>query len=74
MSTIDKLSEISSRIQHLESVAEWIAKETVHSDNAISQTGTLICVLADELRERVYTLVKEIEEEQIEELEWETIH
>ena len=61
MEILDKLLDISSRIDHLEQAAEWIAKETVHSDNGISQTGTLICVLADELRERIYTLVRELE-------------
>ena len=61
MNTLDKLIEIASRIDHMESAAEWIARETVHSDNALSQTGTLICVLADDLRERLYSLVKELE-------------
>jgi hypothetical protein len=61
MEILDKLLDISSRLDHLEQSAEWIAKETVHTDNAISQTGTLICVLADELRERVYALVRELE-------------
>ena len=61
MNTIQKLLEITSRIDHLESAAQWIAKETVHSDNTVSQTGTLITVLADDLREKVYTLVKELE-------------
>jgi hypothetical protein len=61
MNNIEKLLQISSRIDHLEQAAEWIARETVHSDNAISQTGTLICVLADEVRERICTLVHELE-------------
>jgi len=61
MKTLDKLMDISSRLEHLESAAEWIARETVHTDNGISQTGTLICVLADELREKVYNLVRELE-------------
>lgn len=61
METVEKLLDIASRIDHLEHAAEWIAKETVHTDNGVSQTGTLICVLADELRERVYSLVKEFE-------------
>ena len=62
MNTVNRLLEITSRIDHLENAAEWIAREAVHSDNAISQTGTLICVLADELRERLCKLVKEMEE------------
>jgi hypothetical protein len=64
MNTIDKLVEISSRIEHLESVAEWIARETVNSDNAVSQSSTLICVLADDLRERIFALAQEFEAQQ----------
>ena len=60
--TLEKILEISSRIEHLENAAEWIARETVHTDNAVSQTGTLICVLADDLRERVMNMVKELEQ------------
>lgn len=62
MRTIDKLIEISSRLEHIETSAEWIARESVHSDNVVSQTGTLICVLADDLKERIYSLVRELEE------------
>lgn len=62
MRTIDRLIEITSRIEHLENAAEWMAKETVHSDNTLSQTSTLISVLADDVRERVCALVREIEE------------
>lgn len=61
MNTLNRLMEINSRIEHMENAAEWIARETVHSDNSISQTGTLICALADELRERVCDLVKQVE-------------
>ncbi len=61
MDTLSKLMAISSRIEHLENAANWIAREAVHSDNSISQTGTLISVLADELREKVYALVHELE-------------
>jgi hypothetical protein len=62
MKTVDKLLDISSRLEHLESAAEWIARETVQTDNSLSQTGTLICVLAEDLRERLFTLVRELEE------------
>lgn len=61
MNTMNRLIDIASRIDHLENAAEWIARETVHSDNGISQTGTLICVLAEEVRERLCELVKELE-------------
>ena len=61
MNTVDRLLEITSRLEHLENAAEWITRETVHSDNGISQTGTLICVLADEVRERVCNLIEDLE-------------
>lgn len=62
MDTLSKLMDISSRLDHLENAAEWIARESVHTDNGISQTGTLICVLADEVREAIFRLTKELEE------------
>jgi hypothetical protein len=62
MDTLSYIMDITSRIDHLENAAEWIARETVHSDNALSQTGTLICVLAEELREKLCSLVKEMEQ------------
>ena len=61
METLEKLIDISSRIDHLENAAEWIARETVHSDQGVSQTGTLICVLAEELRERLSQIFQEVE-------------
>ena len=61
MQTIDKLLDITSRLEHIEHSAEWIARETVHGDNVVSQTGTLITVLADDIREKIYSLVKELE-------------
>lgn len=60
--SMNKLLEITSRLDHLESSAEWIARETIHTDSAVSQTGTLIMVLVDDLRDRVCALVKELEE------------
>lgn len=62
MKTVDKLIEISSRIQHLENAAEWIAKETVHNDGAVSQTATMIYAIADDVQGRVTELVKKLEE------------
>jgi hypothetical protein len=61
METLEKLIDISSRIDHLENAAEWIARETVHTDQGVSQTGTLICVLAEELREKLSQIFQEVE-------------
>jgi hypothetical protein len=63
MDTMARLMDIASRIDHMESVAEWISRETVHTDNTISQSSTLICVIADDLRERLCQLVKDIEKQ-----------
>lgn len=61
MDTIKRLSEISRRLEQLENCAEWIARETAQTDNCLSQTGTTILVFADDIRERVYSLVRELE-------------
>ena len=62
MSTMDHILEIASRLDHLGTCAEWIARETVHTDNALSQTGTLMSVLAEDIRERITALVTELEQ------------
>jgi hypothetical protein len=62
MNTLAQILDIASRIDHLGSCAEWIARETVHTDNAISQTGTLISVLAEDIREKITNLVSELEQ------------
>jgi hypothetical protein len=62
MDTLDRLLQISSRLEHLENSAEWIARESVHDDNGISQTSTLICVLADEIREMIFALTHDLEQ------------
>jgi len=59
--------EIASRLDHLGTCAEWIARESVHTDNSVSQTGTLISVLAEDIRDRITALVSDLE--QIAELE-----
>lgn len=61
MPSVDKLVEISSKIEHLESAAEWITRQTVHTDNTISQTGTLILTIAEDVRSKLYELVRELE-------------
>ena len=59
--TVEELAYISSRIDHLESAADWIARETVHNDSVVSQTATLIMTVADELREKMCELVSDLE-------------
>jgi len=61
MDTLDHLSDISSRIDHLEMCAEWISRETATSDTGLCQTATLITALADEIREKICKLIKDVE-------------
>lgn len=63
MTTLDHLTDISSRLDHLESCAEWITRETANADMGLCQTAALIITLADELRDRICTLVKDMERE-----------
>jgi hypothetical protein len=62
MNSLSQILDIASRLDHLGSCAEWIARETVHTDNAISQTSTLISVLAEDIREQITNLVTELEQ------------
>jgi hypothetical protein len=62
MNSLAQILEIASRLDHLGSCAEWIARETVHTDNSVSQTGTLISVLAEDIREKITNLVAELEQ------------
>jgi hypothetical protein len=70
MRTMDQILEIASRLDHLSTCAEWVARETVHTDNSLSQTGTLMSVLAEDIREKITALVAELEHAQ----EFDTSH
>ena len=63
MDTVTKLQEISLRLDHMEASGEWLARSLVHQDTAASQTGTLISVLADDIRQRLLDLVTELEKQ-----------
>ena len=60
--SVDQLVDISNRLEQIEQTSEWISREMVHSDAAISQASALINVLADDIREKVCLLVKKLEE------------
>ena len=62
MDVMNRLMEIISRLEHVETAADWITRETVHSDNSISQTSTLITAVADDLRGRICDLVRDLEQ------------
>ena len=61
--TIARLHDISSRLDHLENSAEWIARTMEDMDPATSQTGSLISLLADDIRDRIMELVTELEKQ-----------
>ncbi len=63
MNNSPKLEEISLRLEHLESAGDWLARSFAISDPAASQTGSLVTVLVEDLRYRILSLVKEIEED-----------
>ena len=62
MNSMNQILEIASRLDHLGTCAEWIARETVHTDNTVSQTGTLMSVLAEDIRDRITALITELEQ------------
>ena len=67
--TVDKLEALSKKIELLLQSSDWITKETVHIDNSVAQTGTLINVLAQDIQEGVYSVVHELEQALV---EWQT--
>ena len=62
MNTLAQVLEIASRLDHLGTCAEWIDRETVNTYNSVSQTGTLMSVLTEDIREKINALVAELEQ------------
>lgn len=63
MSNLERLEDISMRLDHLESAGDWIARSLVHTDPAASQTGSLVTVLVEDIREKIIALVTDLEQE-----------
>lgn len=63
MENIEKLQEISLRLDHMQQAGEWLARSLVHTDSAASHTGTLITVLTEDIRLRLLELVTELEKQ-----------
>ena len=61
MDTVKQLQEIALRLDHLESAGDWIARSQIERDSAASHTGTLISVLADDVRKMMLELVSNLE-------------
>jgi hypothetical protein len=57
-----ELEIIQSRLQQIDSVGEWIARETVHQDAAISQSGSFLCAMTSDLQMRVESLIVELQD------------
>lgn len=62
---VNKLHELSLRIDQIQSAGEWLARALVHTDASASQTGSLISVLADDVRSKLIELVSQLETEAI---------
>ena len=62
-SNVNKLHELSLRIDQIQSAGEWLARALVHTDASASQTGSLISVLADDVRGKLIELVSQLETE-----------
>ena len=63
MDTVAKLHEICLRLDHIESAGSWLARSLVHTDSSAAQTGILVSVLSDDIRERLIELVTELEKQ-----------
>lgn len=53
-----KIHEIDLRLDHLEAMGEWLSRVLVHSDNSASHTGTLVSVIAGDIRKLLAELCK----------------
>ena len=56
-----KLVEISRKFENLKPPPKWIISQTFKPDTTISQTGTLILTIAEDVRSKLYELVRELE-------------
>ncbi len=63
MDTIRRLQELSERIDHIEHSGEWLSNAMEDYDGPVSQTGSLISSLAEDIRYRLIELVTELEKQ-----------
>ncbi len=61
MDTISKLQEISLRLDQIDQTSDWLAQCLEELDPAMSQAGTMVAALSDDVRMRVLELVSELE-------------
>ncbi len=63
MDTIRRLQELSERIDHIEHSGDWLSSAMEGYDAPVSQTGSLISSLAEDIRFRLIELVTELEKQ-----------
>ena len=61
MDMLEQLRTVVKRLEEVDHAGEWIARETIHSDAAVSQSGSLICALAHDLQERLEEVLEAVE-------------
>lgn len=61
MNTVDKIHDISLCLEHMHQAGDWLSRSLVHKDATASHTGTLITVLVEDIREKILSLVAELE-------------
>lgn len=63
MNTLDKLRELTQRLEHLDHTGEWLAETLSGKDEVVAQTGKLITTLSEDIRYRIIELVTELEKQ-----------
>jgi hypothetical protein len=61
METLNRLNEITIRLDQIESSAEWLSRLLVQIDPSASQAGSLINTLSSDIRDRLVQLITEFE-------------
>lgn len=63
MDTLQKLHELTERLEHLDHAGQWIAETLNGKDEVVSQTGKLITSLSEDIRYRIIELITELEKQ-----------
>ena len=63
MNTLNRIQEIALRLDHLDSAGEWLSRALENVDTSASQTGSLVTSLSEDIRQRLFELVSELEKQ-----------
>ena len=63
MDTVSRLEEIALRLDHLDSMGEWLNQILAGKDPSLAQTGALISTLAEDIRLRLLETITALESE-----------